>query len=516
MPTPILRAHYDTFWQRVFGYHPDGSMVTDGSKRSSKVLDEDKANGLLPDNIVSTNLGTFRDWGSKASMLAVQPGRRDSIDGVVSLGEAERLISYWELTIEKLQNLCQQRGIKREGKSWRECVGGTGSRANIIAALTKYDEQFQTGPIVELRELVGPAAIVKADTAAVSVDLSPRTGSTLDNERLPKRTLPVQAPSPVAFDLATPEGESPFAFNLATPETWRTAKLPAGRLRMTPFDSGRMYEYDGDAGTAEYQLDTPMVQALQVEQVKAMRADDLIKAELPMQQKQLQANQQSQATFAAELMRSMIWNAKADAGGSPHATLLEAMRCANLAIANAWSELIGARELTVAPQARDDAPQAARDDAPQAAPVATESQSGQSPSEARYDRAGCETPKVPRLEAGTRLHVWWPGEDDPYECTVLECVLSACIDTGAQVHYLHRCQYANGVVEHDLSTLRYERLGADKRGNGRTFNGQLPIGPPSRPSAVKAKPLDEHRRGIFPRHRHGLHVFPGRLPRPSR
>ena len=500
MPTPILRAHYDTFWQRVFGYHPDGSMATDGSKRSSKVLDEDKANGLLPDNIVSTNLGTFRDWGSKASMLAVQTGRRDSMDAVVSLGEAERLISYWEFTIEKLQNLCQQRGIKREGKSWRECVGGTGSRANIIAALTKYDEQFQTRPIVELRELAGPAAIVKADTAAVHVDLSsPRSGSTLDNERLPKRTLPVQAPSPVAFDLATPGVESPFAFNLATPETWRTAKLPAGRLRMTPFDSGRMYEYDGDAGTAEYQLDTPMVQALQVEQVKAMRADDLMKTELPMQQKQ--QKQQSQVELAAELMRTMIWNAKADAGGSPHDTLLEAMRCANLAIANAWSELIGARELTVAPQA---------------APVATESQSGQSPSEALYDRARCETPKVPRLDAGTRLHVWWPGEDDPYECTVLECVLNACIDTGAQVIYLHRCQYANGVVEHDLSTLRYERLGADKRGNGRTFNGQLPIGPPSRPSAVKAKPLDEHRRGIFPRRRNGLHVFPGRLPRPSR
>jgi len=37
---------------------------------------------------------------------------------------------------------------------------------------------------------------------------------------------------------------------------------------------------------------------------------------------------------------------------------------------------------------------------------------------------------------------------------VLECVLSAFVDTGAQVHYPHRCQNANGVVEHDLSRDR--------------------------------------------------------------
>lgn len=80
------------------------------------------------------------------------------------------------------------------------------------------------------------------------------------------------------------------------------------------------------------------------------------------------------------------------------------------------------------------------------------------------------TQKVPvALPPGTRLNVWWSGEDEPFECEVKEWQL---VSAGASAHrdmsrytpmvrrnvqrYVHHCQYEGGVISHDLTQIVFE------------------------------------------------------------
>jgi len=67
------------------------------------------------------------------------------------------------------------------------------------------------------------------------------------------------------------------------------------------------------------------------------------------------------------------------------------------------------------------------------------------------------TQKIPvALPAGTRLNVWWSGEDEPFECEVIEWRLVSAEDDNAPPSYVHRCQYEGGVISHDLTQIVFE------------------------------------------------------------
>ena len=106
-------------------------MHTIQTLRPSYWLEADGANGFLPKSgAVSAVLRQWLEEKRRASPLkAAGPTRVD-----------QALIDYWELKTADLQSLAISRGIKREGESWKACVGGMGNRANIIGALRRFDE----------------------------------------------------------------------------------------------------------------------------------------------------------------------------------------------------------------------------------------------------------------------------------------------------------------------------------------------------------------------------------------
>ena len=63
-------------------------------------------------------------------------------------------------------------------------------------------------------------------------------------------------------------------------------------------------------------------------------------------------------------------------------------------------------------------------------------------------------PRWERLQAGTRLRVWWDGSEEYFPCVMLG--FRVAYNDDREVVYTHRCQYENGVIEHDLSKTEFE------------------------------------------------------------
>lgn len=182
MPAPLLRAHYAAFWNFRRPAPPKG------------ILAEDKALGLLPkDGVVGDALNTFRESAMPAenwTATKLQPAE------IVTWRESfDQVRGYWEMKIDELQRVAKMRGIKRDGQSWKAAVGGTGSRANIIAALTRLDEEQNAQ-----KELATPAALA-------TIPASPSTDSPADSGGLSKRARTqadvASMPAPVVLDLSS-------------------------------------------------------------------------------------------------------------------------------------------------------------------------------------------------------------------------------------------------------------------------------------------------------------------------
>ena len=60
------------------------------------------------------------------------------------------------------------------------------------------------------------------------------------------------------------------------------------------------------------------------------------------------------------------------------------------------------------------------------------------------------------LPAGTRLNVWWAGEDEPFECEVSEWRLISNENADQPPTYLHRCEYEGGAIDHSLDQIVFE------------------------------------------------------------
>ena len=98
-----------------------------------------EANGELSDRSVAT-------MKAEALAAAAREYRKAIVEAAASEEKTARgLINYWELRMEQLRSLAIERGIKTEDASWRECVGGNGNRANIIAALKRADANVEQG-----------------------------------------------------------------------------------------------------------------------------------------------------------------------------------------------------------------------------------------------------------------------------------------------------------------------------------------------------------------------------------
>ena len=69
--------------------------------------------------------------------------------------------------------------------------------------------------------------------------------------------------------------------------------------------------------------------------------------------------------------------------------------------------------------------------------------------------AACKQMPV-ALSAGTRLNVWWSGEEEPFECTVAEWRLISAEQSDQAAVYIHRCEYEGGSIDHDLTQIVFE------------------------------------------------------------
>lgn len=58
------------------------------------------------------------------------------------------------------------------------------------------------------------------------------------------------------------------------------------------------------------------------------------------------------------------------------------------------------------------------------------------------------------LPVGTVIRVWWEGNNEAFECTILDWHVAV----GADGHffYTHRCEYESGTFDHDLSSCAFE------------------------------------------------------------
>ena len=77
------------------------------------------------------------------------------------------------------------------------------------------------------------------------------------------------------------------------------------------------------------------------------------------------------------------------------------------------------------------------------------------------------------LPSGTVLRVWWAGNEDYFECTILDWSVDIDAETG-KVRYMHRCDYDGGVFVHDLSDVQYEVVRAPST---RTPGGTIRLTP---------------------------------------
>ena len=70
------------------------------------------------------------------------------------------------------------------------------------------------------------------------------------------------------------------------------------------------------------------------------------------------------------------------------------------------------------------------------------------------------------LPVGTTLEVYWTGSDEYYKCKVIGHRAHPALDAATPGQFMHRCEYDDGIVEHDLSTTDYEVI---QRGDPRSL-----------------------------------------------
>jgi hypothetical protein len=76
------------------------------------------------------------------------------------------------------------------------------------------------------------------------------------------------------------------------------------------------------------------------------------------------------------------------------------------------------------------------------------------------------------LPAGTRLAVWWAGNEEYFECTIKDWHVNVGPD-GA-LFYTHRCEYDYGCFDHDLSRATFNVLEVAQAATARTARAVQP------------------------------------------
>lgn len=60
------------------------------------------------------------------------------------------------------------------------------------------------------------------------------------------------------------------------------------------------------------------------------------------------------------------------------------------------------------------------------------------------------------LPTGTRISVWWEGNQEAFECTIRDWHVAVGAD--GKIFYTHRCEYDGGTFDHDLSKCHFDVL----------------------------------------------------------
>ena len=58
------------------------------------------------------------------------------------------------------------------------------------------------------------------------------------------------------------------------------------------------------------------------------------------------------------------------------------------------------------------------------------------------------------LPTGTKISVWWEGNQEAFECIIRDWHVA--VGPGGKLFYTHRCEYAGGTFDHDLSKCEFE------------------------------------------------------------
>jgi hypothetical protein len=66
----------------------------------------------------------------------------------------------------------------------------------------------------------------------------------------------------------------------------------------------------------------------------------------------------------------------------------------------------------------------------------------------------CAAPDWEALPAGTKLRVWWEGNQAAFECTIRGWHVA--IGENGNLFYTHRCEYEGGTFDHDLAKVDFE------------------------------------------------------------
>ena len=114
------------------------AVAAEKSTRRRTPLGKIDSNVNVQDEIVGLFSG--RKPVNKGPSPATKPLSKRGGGAAANLAMTARALDYWDMRMEQLQSKAIKRGIKVPGKSWKECCGPIGSRANIIAALRKHDE----------------------------------------------------------------------------------------------------------------------------------------------------------------------------------------------------------------------------------------------------------------------------------------------------------------------------------------------------------------------------------------
>ena len=108
------------------------------------------------------------------------------------------------------------------------------------------------------------------------------------------------------------------------------------------------------------------------------------------------------------------------------------------------------------------------------------------------------------LPAGTRLMVWWAGNEEYFECTIKDWHVA--VGENGSLFYTHRCEYESGTFDHDLSKASFEVIEVAQASvtTPRRLAGLTPRGDarqPVAPGAMTPARSDEEDAKLSPRRR---------------